>query len=96
MVGHIIVPERDSEQPLSQGDTMPTYKWNQLTARQQQAARGIRDELAGQHGIGASVSQVAKHFDQAMAWKRGELSLEEFTRIVGGVPMAPEATVVEE
>ena len=75
---------------------MRTYKWDQLTARQQQAARGIRDELAGQHGIGASVSQVAKHFDQAMAWKRGELSLDEFTRIVGGVPMAPEATVVEE
>lgn len=75
---------------------MPTYKWTQLTARQQQAARGIRDELAEQHGIGASVSQVAKYFDQAMAWKRGDLPLGDLTRIVGGVPIDSGAKAVED
>jgi len=63
---------------------MPTYKWNQLTPRQQQSARRIRDELAEQHGIGVTVSQIAKHYDQAMEWKRGDLSLQDLIRIVGG------------
>jgi hypothetical protein len=66
---------------------MRTYKWDQLTASQRQTARRIRDELADQHHIGASVSQIAKYFDQAMEWKRGSLSIEELTRTVGGVPI---------
>jgi hypothetical protein len=31
-----------------------------------------------------------------MAWTRGDLPLEEFTRIVGGVPIEPETNVVED
>jgi hypothetical protein len=86
---HVIVPLRDSEQTaLPKGQFMSTYQWHKLTARQQDTARRIRDELAEQHGIGASVSQVGKHFDDAMAWKRGQLPLEDFTRIVSGVPVA--------
>lgn len=61
-----------------------TYKWNDLSKTQQNAARRIRDQLATE-GIGATVSQIAKHFDEAMAFTAGRYDREKFITLVEGV-----------
>lgn len=61
-----------------------TYKWEKLSKTQQNAARRIRDNLA-REGVGVTVSQVAKYFDEAMAFERGQYDRAEFIALVGGV-----------
>lgn len=62
---------------------MRTYRWEQLTTDQRNTARRLRDDLAGQ-GWGITVSQLAKHFDQAMAWRRGEITAEALAGLCSG------------
>jgi hypothetical protein len=66
-------------------------RYDKMTNRQKDAASGIRDEL-GKLGVqGASVSQVAKYFDEAMAWRIGDLTLEALCEQTGWVPPAQDA-----
>jgi hypothetical protein len=62
------------------------YRWEQLSKNQHDAARRIRDRLAHE-GIGVSVSQVAKYFDEAMEFTRGDYDRDAFIKLVGGVPI---------
>lgn len=72
------------------------YKWAQLSKRQQDEARAVRQQMWDQ-GMSATVSQIAKRYDDAMAFRRGELSLAEFARLVDAVetrPVSPGADAV--
>lgn len=51
--------------------------WNRMTRRQQDAARGLATEF------GVSVSQAAKHFEDAMACHKGEITRARLTEITG-------------
>lgn len=53
-----------------------TYKWDQLTRRQQDAARRVASG-ALKEVPAASVSQVAKYLDECLAFERGEVTLDE-------------------
>lgn len=65
-----------------------TYKWAQLSRAQQDDAREVRQRLWDQ-GLSATVSQIARHYDEAAAWQRGELTAAEFARVVDAVKMGP-------
>lgn len=65
-----------------------TYKWAQLSRWQQDEARAVRQQLWDQ-GMSATVSQIAKRYDDAMAFSRGELSFAEFARLVDAVATRP-------
>lgn len=58
---------------------MKTYKWNDLSKRQQEMARNIA-EKSGQQ---VSASQAAKYLDYIFALKRNEISAESFTKTTG-------------
>ncbi|MEV8396743.1 hypothetical protein [Streptomyces niveus] len=49
--------------------------WTKMTARQRDAARVMLERLRKEGVSDVSVSQVAKYFEEAMAWNRGEISL---------------------
>lgn len=51
-----------------------TVDWTKMTARQRDAARAMLEKLR-KEGVSTSVSQVAKYFEEAMTWNRGEISL---------------------
>ncbi|MFI6813788.1 hypothetical protein ACIBG7_15310 [Nonomuraea sp. NPDC050328] len=57
--------------------------WNQLSKAQQNTARKLSAELVAAGVEDATVSQVAKHFDQAMRWKRGQLALDQLAETTG-------------
>ncbi|MFE5853254.1 hypothetical protein ACFQ61_08540 [Streptomyces sp. NPDC056500] len=56
--------------------------WTKMSARQRTAAQRVLGKLR-EDGVSTSVSQVAKNFDQAMAWDRGELSLTSLCKATG-------------
>ena len=66
---------------------MATYKWQQLTRPQQEACRRVRQAL-WDLGLSATVSQIARFHDQAMDWEGGDLSLEDFARVVSAERIA--------
>jgi hypothetical protein len=51
-------------------------KWTKMSARQQGAARRLSDKLIAAGVTDATVSQVARHFDDVMAWAQGTVTLE--------------------
>jgi hypothetical protein len=64
------------------------YKWAQLSRAQQDDARDVRQRL-WDRGLSATVSQIARHYDEAVAWQRGELTVAEFARVVDAVEVGP-------
>ncbi|PNE43507.1 hypothetical protein [Streptomyces noursei] len=56
--------------------------WDQMSARQKSAARGLTDDLSAV-GVCVSVVEVAEHFDDAAAWRRGEVTLGALCRRAG-------------
>ena len=60
-----------------------TYKWTDLSKTQQNQARRISETLWDE-GIKATVSQIAKYFDEAMEFTRGQYDRAEFIALVGG------------
>lgn len=67
---------------------MATYKWQQLSRAQQDAARRVRQKL-WDLGLSATASQIARHFDEGMDWERGDVTLEDFARTVSAERIAP-------
>lgn len=62
--------------------------WQKMTAQQQEAARDIADRLhelgaASGGSPGVSVSQVARYFDEAMAWDRGQMTIRALCEATG-------------
>lgn len=52
-------------------------KWHQMTSTQQNAARRLSSLLYDKEDVFVTVSQVAKYFDQVMAWSRGEITIDQ-------------------
>lgn len=52
-------------------------KWEKMTRRQRDAARDITERLWKAGVSGCTVSQVAKYFDESMAWDKGRMPLAE-------------------
>lgn len=61
-----------------------TYKFHELTKRQQNEARRARDKMH-QDGWGVSVSQLAKYFDDTEEYLAGAMTAEELAPIVSAV-----------
>ena len=58
---------------------MKTYKWNDLSKRQQDMARRIA-EKSGQK---VTASQAAKYLDYIFAVQRGQMTAAQFTKETG-------------
>jgi hypothetical protein len=62
-----------------------TRRWEDLSPRQQHAARKIAEELR-QEGWAVSAVRVGEHFGAAMLWRDGAMETAAFARITGAVP----------
>ena len=58
---------------------MKTYKWNDLSKRQQDMARNVA-EKSGQQ---VTASQAAKYLDYIFALRRGEMGKAQFEKETG-------------
>ncbi len=58
---------------------MKTYKWNDLSKRQQDMARNVA-EKSGQQ---VTASQAAKYLDYIFALRRGEMGAAQFEKETG-------------
>ncbi|MCL2580995.1 MAG: hypothetical protein FWE35_00890 [Streptosporangiales bacterium] len=56
-------------------------RWNELTAKQQHAARKLTEDLL-KEGWMASTITVGEHFRAAQLWSHGGMDTETFARIV--------------
>jgi hypothetical protein len=65
-------------------------QWNKMTKRQQDAAREMRNKL-GSEGVEATTSQIAKYFDEVMAYVRGDIDVQTLCTQTGWTaPAVPE------
>ena len=62
-----------------------TRRWEELSPRQQHAARKIAEALR-QEGWAVSAVRVGEHFGAAMLWRDGTMETAAFARITGAVP----------
>ena len=62
-----------------------THRWEDLSPRQQYAARKIAGRLR-QEGWAVSPVRVGEHFGAAMLWRDGSMETAAFARITGAVP----------
>jgi hypothetical protein len=70
---------RQEKQSPERTSTVKTYKWDQLSKKQQDTARRIAEQTGQQ----VTASQAAKYLDYIFAVKRGEISAVEFTKQTG-------------
>jgi hypothetical protein len=68
-------------------------QWSKMSPSQRGYARKLAEKL-GEEGIGdATVSQIAKHFDEVAAWGSGEKTLEALLKTTGWASATPASPV---
>lgn len=66
-------------------------QWTKMTRHQQGTARKLVEKLWAAGVTGPTTSQVARHFDEAVSWQDGTMTLEVLCAVTGWTAPAPAA-----